>query len=297
MTGRLAAGLACAVVAAVLYGSAPVLQGVVARRTADSRLGLRLAIRLARQPLWLLGLCCEIFGFVLEADAFSKGPATLVAPIMALDLLVFVLLGSQAFGTPLSRHAGWGVLAMLCGLVLLALAFSAETGLGRAASNGQLALFVGISLVTAGVATLLGNRMQAAGQRVAAAAAFGTASGVCYGFATLTTRQVGRTFTVQQPWQLLGSPTPYALAGCSILGIVLTQRALRLSPLIGFPLTSAIAAFLPVLLGAAVLGEGVPGDARRAAFLCALALLLVGVMLIARDRATIEQTSDAEVSG
>jgi uncharacterized membrane protein YhhN len=124
---------------------------------------------------------------------------------------------------------------------------------------------------------------------VLAAGWFAGGSGVAYGLATMATRQVGRAFDPDNPWHLLATPTPYVLAGCSILAITLMQRGLQTKPLLTFPVVSAVAAMLPVGISAAVLDDQVPGGAGRLGFVCALVLIAGGVALLARDRAAAER--------
>lgn len=251
-------------------------------------MGFALVLRLVQQPIWLLGLGLEIAGFLLEAFAFSVSPATLVAPVVACDMLVFVLLGSVVFGTRLSGTGLLGAGAMMGAVGLLTLAFSSDARLGRAADNLQLAAFLVGCAVVAGAASLLGTRALAAERTLAAAAVFSTAAGIAYGLATMSTRQVGRTFSIHHPWNLLATVTPYVLAGCSVLALSLSQRALQTNPITAFPLTSAVAAFLPVILGATLLGDQIPTGGRRALFVGASALLVAGVALLARDRSVAE---------
>ena len=297
MTGHLAAGLGAATGAAALYGSAPVAQAVAARRTPGAGMGLGLMLRLVRQPIWLLGLGLEVAGFVVEAYAFSVAPVTLVAPVMACDILVFVLIGSTVFGSRLSGTGLSGVGAMAGGLALLALAFSSDTGVGTAASSTELAGFLGGAIVLAAVAALFGTRALTAGCQLAAAGVFSMAAGLSYGLATMSTRQVGRTFGIHHPWSLLGTVTPYALVGCSVLGIILSQRASQARAIIAFPLISAAAAFLPVILGATLFGDQVPTGELRVSFTAGLALLAIGVVLLARDRSTTELSLEQHRAG
>src|SRR5699024_8558635 len=98
--------------------------------------------------------------------------------------------------------------------------------------------FLGAAALACALAALAGARLLASGRRTVAAAVFGTASGLAYGFATLATRQVGRTFVPERPWELLAGPTVYVLVGCSVLGIAMMQRALQTSPIFTFRLTS-----------------------------------------------------------
>lgn len=288
LAGNFAVGMAAAIGAAVLYGSAPLAQAVASRRTPGGGIGLTLLTRVARQPIWLLGLALEILGFLLEVLAFSAAPTTLVAPIVACDMLVYVLLGSTVLGTRLSGRGWAGAAGMMAGVGLLAFAFSSESALGDPADNVELLAFLAGAAVVGGLAALLGSRLLTAGRRAPAAAVFSSAAGIAYGLATMCTRQVGRTISLHQPWLLLGTATPYALAGCSVLGIALSQRALQTNPIAAFPLISSVAAFMPVILGATLLDDPVPGGALRLLFVVALVLLAAGVVLVSQDRSVAE---------
>lgn len=296
MSGELAGGLAAALAGAVLYGSAPLAQAHAAERTEGGGLGLALTLRLARRPIWLVGLGCEIGAFVLEAFAFSLAPATLVAPVMACDMLVFVLLAWPLYGVRPTGIGGLGAFAMGSAIALLAVGFAGSAELGSPADNETLLALLGVCVAVCGLAALLGEHALRTSHRTLAAAIFSVASGIAYGFATMATRQVGRTFVPEAPWELLASPTPYVLAGCSVLGISMMQRGLQTSPIFTFPLTSAVSAFLPAVLGAVLLGDEVPTGARMIAFVIALVLVASGVTLIGRDRSSVEHTSEQRVT-
>jgi len=284
--GELTTGLLAAIAGAVCYGAAPAVQAVAARQEPAGRgTGMRLTLRLAGRPLWLLGFAGELGGFALEAYAFSRAPTTFVAPIMTLDLVVFVLLAGALIGQRPARPGGAGIAAMIAGIALLALAFAGQDGLGQPADDAQLWSFLAAAAVVAVIAGVVGTRALAAERRTLAAGAFSVASGAGYGLATLTTRQIGRTFDAQEPWRLLETPTPYVLAGCSVIAIAMMQRGLQTGPLLTYPVTSVTSSVLPVLIGAAVLGDPVPGGAARAGFVAALVLVVAGVVLLAGDRA------------
>lgn len=281
----------------MLYGSAPIAQALAsARLPPGGGLGLRLTLRLARRPLWLAGLLADIGGFVLEALAFSIAPTTLVAPIMACDMLVFVLLCWPAFGRRPSVRGLTGATIMGLAVVVLGLAFTGQDEPGMPANDAQMIGFAVASLGTAAGAGVLGSRAIAARRRTLAAAAFSAGAGVSYGLATLATRQVGKTFSAGQPWELLVTPTPYVLAVCSLLGIALMQRGLQTGPALTFPMTSALAAFVPVLLGPQLLGDRVPPGAGRMMFIASLVLLGAGVVLIGADRSRGEMPDRMAVS-
>lgn len=276
------AGLAAAVGAAVLYGVAPVVQARVAQTLPPGRgTGIGLLFRLVRRPLWLIALVGEFGGFVAEAYAFSAAPTTVVAPIAACDLLVFVVTGSVVFGYRPSAAGVLGGVATVAGVVVLALADRSD-GLGRPASGVAMTVLLGVAVGAAAVAVVTGRRSGA--RAVPAAIAFAAGAGVAYGVATLATRQIGRTFHLHAAWHLLAGPTPYVLVACSLLAMGLLQRGLQTSALITFPVVSSLSALVPLTVALAFLGDPAPSGGRRALLVLALALILGGLGLLARDR-------------
>ncbi len=289
MASRLYIGLVAAVLGAACYGAAPAVQAVAARQQPPGGgAGLALTVRLARRPLWLLGLGGEVLGFVLEAFALARAPTTLVAPVMAADLIVFVGLASMLVGERLAPRGAAGIAVMVGGIALLAIAFAGRSGLGRPADDAQLWTFLGLAVLVVGAAALAGNRALARGRASLAAGAFSLAAGSAYGLATMTTRQVGRTFSAHAPLHLLATPTPYVLGGCSVLAITMLQRALQAGPLLGYPVTSVVSSIVPVVLGAALLDDPVPVGAARVGFVAALGLVVAGVVLLGAERARAE---------
>jgi hypothetical protein len=61
-----------------------------ARSTQTVGLDVRLVIRLARQPAWLLGIAGMIGGFLFQLTALRSGDLARAQPILAAELL-FVL--------------------------------------------------------------------------------------------------------------------------------------------------------------------------------------------------------------
>ena len=292
MSNGLGTGLLAAVAAAGCYGAAPVLQGMAAARApVAGGFGLLFVLKLARRPLWLAGLIGEIGAFLLEAYAFSVAPTALVAPVMALDMVVFVVLCRWAFAARLGSRGWSGVAAIGIAVALLAVAFASGEELGSVASTATLVWFAVVSVLAGAVAAGVAAGMRPGTQPLVAAGVFSVAAGAAYGLATLSTRQVGRTFSADDPWQLLATPTPYVLAVCSIVGIVMMQRALQVGPVLAFPVVSAMGALLPVVLGVTLFDDAVPAGAGRAAFVLALVLIVGGVALLGADRSRAEHAT------
>ncbi|ABD09615.1 hypothetical protein ThrDRAFT_00710 [Frankia casuarinae] len=299
MSRALVIGLPTAVVSAALYGIAPLVQARAARREEESSgLGLALLARLVLRPLWLIGLAVEAGSFLLEVYALSVAPVAMVAPVMALDMIVFTLLAQRVLGENISLTGWLGVVAMVGGIGLLAFAFTRRAEVGSSASTDVLLAFLVLGLVFALLCASLAN-LAAVREMVAGAAfGFGAAAGVSYAIATLATRQIGLAVNERREGQstlvdLLTTPTPYVLVLFSVLALGLQQRGLQgRAAVIAFPVTSGVSAFLPVTLGLTLFSEPAPDGVRRAAFIVAMVLVAAGIAALGRDRMAADRSVD-----
>jgi drug/metabolite transporter (DMT)-like permease len=301
VSAALVTGLPTAVVSAALYGVAPLVQATAARReSAGTGLGLALLARLALRPLWLLGLAVEAGSFLFEVYALSVAPVALVAPVMAFDMIVFTLLARRVLGERISR-AGWlGVVSMVAGIGLLAVAFNHDAQVGQAASTDQLLAFLLLGLLFALLVAFTANGAAIRHRVAGAAVGFGLAAGVSFAIATLATRQIGLRINERRAgeaalFDILSTPTPYMLVLFSVLALSLEQRGLQgRAAVIAFPVTSGLSAFLPVTLGLTLFDEPAPSGARLACFIFALVLVAVGIIGLGRDRMATDHGLAAE---
>ncbi len=299
MSKALALGLPTAMVSAALYGVAPLVQARAARREEESSgLGLGLLARLVLRPLWLLGLAVEAASFLLEVYALSVAPVAMVAPVMALDMIIFTLLAQRVLGERISLTGWLGVGSMVAGVGLLAYAFARRAEVGSAASTDVLLAFLVLGLIFALVCAFLANVAAARNMIAGAAFGFGAAAGVCYAIATLATRQIGLAVNDRREGQsaladLLTTPTPYVLVLFSVLALGLQQRGLQgRAAVIAFPVTSGVSAFLPVTLGLTLFGEPAPDGAHRVAFIVAMVMVAAGIAALGRDRMAANRSVD-----
>ncbi len=292
MNAALVVGLPTAVVSAALYGVAPLVQAVAARReTAGKGLGLGLLTRLAVRPLWLLGLAVEALSFLLEVYALSVAPVALVAPVMAADMVVFVLLARWLLGERITRVGVAGIVSMTCGIGLLAYAFAQHADVGSSATDGEMLAFLVLGLAfTLGCGFLAAWAAEHA-NAVPAAFGFGVAAGVSYAISVLATRQIGLFVHEHRDdggniTELLTTPTPYVLVVFSVLALGLGQRGLQgHEAVVAFPVTSGVSAFLPVSLGLSLFDEPAPEGSGFAALVVSLVLVAAGIVGLGRDRA------------
>ena len=68
--------------------TASVCQRIGARSSETAGFDVWLVFRLARRPIWLLGVASMIVGFLFQLTALRFGPLALVQPILAVELLL-----------------------------------------------------------------------------------------------------------------------------------------------------------------------------------------------------------------
>ncbi len=295
--GSLAIGLVCALLAATCYGTGPLLQALAARQTATGTgLGLGLLARLARNKLWLGGVATDLGGFGFEAVALALAPAAFVTPLLLFDMVVLALLASKVVGERIGRSGLYGIVIIILGGVLLTVAFStSHHGVGREARTVEQ---VGLALVVAltALGAVIAGKVRASGATTAVMAG---AAGVSYAAATLCTRQISVSLKENSIWHQFVTPAPYLLVVAALLSLSLLSRALQAgAAVVAIPVTSAFAAILPAAAGLAVFGEPLPTGFGLVAFLLALPLLVIGLVLLARQEGVTDiLASEARAKG
>jgi drug/metabolite transporter (DMT)-like permease len=247
----------------------------------------RLLFRLARQPVWLLGVVSMIAGFVFQLTALRYGPLALVQPILSLELLlVFGFLALAGRRRTRIKPRDWlGAAAMSAGVaVFLRLASASGGRLHAPGSSWLLAGLVTFGVVGAGVAVAsgIGNRPGATPSR--RAAILGSATGIAWGFVAAIIKELsshlgGGLGAVFSTWSL------YALLVVGAAAMLLASHALAAGPLAasqpGFTILDPLAASL---LGVFLFGERIqtgPWDLAGEAL--ALALVVAGAATISHS--------------
>ncbi|HVM27264.1 MAG TPA: hypothetical protein VM433_06255, partial [Mycobacteriales bacterium] len=146
----MALGLVTAVLAAVLFGLAAVLQGMATAATALRRvLDPRLLLELLRSRAFVLCLAFNLAGFLLHVVALQSLPLFLVQSVIAASVAVTALVSARLLDDRLDRAEQASVAAVVAGLVLLALA----AGEGSAEPASDLVVpWLALVLALAGVA-------------------------------------------------------------------------------------------------------------------------------------------------
>ena len=267
-------------VASLCTATASVCQRMGARRDAAGGFDLRLLWRLARRPVWLLGLASMILGFVFQVSALHFGPLALVQPILALELLfVFGYMAFLGRSRVTIRPRDWlAAVAMSAGIGFF-LRVASPSG-GRLQAPGSAwwpAGLVTLGLVVLALTVTYGaygplRRHVASGP--GRAAVLGAATGISWGFVAavikeLSSRIGGGIGAVVTSWP------PYVLIVTGAATLILASHALAAGPLAasqpGFTILDPLWASL---LGLFLFDERIRAGALDL-FLEALALTLI----------------------
>jgi len=274
-----------AVVACLCTATASVCQRKGARSTETAGFDLRLVFRLARQPVWLLGIASMILGFVFQLTALHFGDLALVQPILAAELL-FVFGYLAVAGSRRVSGRDWLAAAAMSAGIGLFLRLASPSG-GRLHAPGSSWLLA--SLVTAGVvlgalavAFGLGHRRGAPGSR--RAAVLGAATGISWGFIAAVIKElsshiddgIGAVFST---W------SPYVLIAAGAATMLLASHALAAGPLaVSQPGFTILDPFTASLLGVFLFGEHIrTGIMDLVGEALALSVVIAGAAVLSRS--------------
>jgi drug/metabolite transporter (DMT)-like permease len=170
-----------ALAASFCTAMASVGQRLGARSYERAGFDVWLVFRLARRPVWLLGLASMILGFVFQISALRFGPLALVQPVLALELLFvfgFMTVIGRRVRVRVRRREWLAAVAMSAGIGLF-LGLAAPSG-GRRhapASSWWLAGLVTLAIVLLALAVAFGTRHRPGTSRSRRAAVLGCATG------------------------------------------------------------------------------------------------------------------------
>jgi drug/metabolite transporter (DMT)-like permease len=249
--------LACALFAALAYGTASVLQSVGARR-ADPSAGLdpRLLVRLVRSAPYVSGVALDLAAFLASLVALRMLPLFLVQAAVASSIGVTAVLAA-AIGARLVRRDIVSLTVLGAGLLLLAISAQPDQGtpLTLEVRWGLLASVLVLGAAGAVVA-------KRAGRSSAPALA------VLAGLAFTVVAVAARSLTVPTPlWHALSDPGVWAILALGGLGMLLFTTALQRGSVTSTTaLMFAVETVVPAGIGLIFLGDTTrPGYAAVAA--------------------------------
>jgi drug/metabolite transporter (DMT)-like permease len=271
------ASLTAALVAALFYGIASVMQSVAAheasnRKPQDAGAGgvdPGLLPRMLRQWRFVVSLCLDALGFVAQLIALQWLPLFAVQAIVAANLAVTAVVASLVIKVRLSWREWLAVTGVVAGVGLLGSSAGPE-GASQAGVVFKLALIVAIAAL--GLIGLAAARLRAPARTLA----LGLVAGFGYGVIGIAARVLNGF----EPLTLLRDPAAYAVAAAGIVSFVFYATALE-----GGSVTVATAAVVlaetlpPAIIGVVFLGDRTRPGLEPAAIIGFLLAVASAVML------------------
>ena len=269
------AGTALALAAATMFGLGTVLQAeVAAAAPAADALRVRLLVRLARSPRWLVGAVATLVGWSLQVAALLLAPVTVVQPALAFTVVAVVVLAWAMTDERLGRRETAAAVVLAAGIGGVA-ALSPSRTAGHAAT-GPLAAVI-VVLAIAGAAPLVRRHS------VWVARLLPMAAGAAFALSAITTKLLtdagAGAPAVAAAW-LVATSLASATGGIDELSALRTAGPATVAPLV-----LATQTLIPVALAPALFGETWPGSAgQRLGLAVAIGAVIGGAAVLGRAR-------------
>jgi drug/metabolite transporter (DMT)-like permease len=267
---------------ALMYALASVLQQRgAAAQPADQSLRLSLLARLLRNPAWVLGLGCDVLGYILQFIALGHGPLVVVQPLLVCGLLFALPIGAAWAGRTLGSRDWVAALLVCAGLAVFLIVAAPQSG------HNDVGPMVWILLLsTSGAAALVLVVMSHGRHAWQKAVLLSGAAGVVYGVTAALTKTSSHLFD-RGPIALFGHWQPYALLVAGVGGMVIAQSAFQAGSLdASLPTMSVVDPVVSIVIGAVAFGENIAASpADVVAEVIALIAMSGGVFLLARSEA------------
>jgi len=265
--------------AAGSFGVAAALQhrqAQLAPRSGD--LSIRLLARLAGRPLWLAGIVLGAVAYGLQALALAFGPLSLVAPIVATDLL-FALPVAARYSRPLRAGDWLGCVLAAGGIAAFLAAAPPSSGRSDAPPRDWLLAFASTALIC--VLALSVGRLATGPARAGLTA---TAAGVVFGLSAAVTLSLTRLVRAVGPGGALAHWQPWTLLALGLIGLLLSANAFQGGELAAsLPVMDTVEPASGVLLGTLLFGEHLAASpAGIVAQLAGAAAAIAGITLLGR---------------
>jgi drug/metabolite transporter (DMT)-like permease len=277
------ASLVAALIAALCYGVASVMQAIAvraashrsAKAVSEGGEGVDpgLLVRMLHQSRFLASVAIDLTGFIAQLVALRRLPVFAVQAIIAANLAVTAVFAAWLMKMRLELREWLAVAGVVVGVACLELSAGAQ-GAKRVGSGFELGLILAVAAV--GLAGFAVARLP----NPVRTPALGAIAGL--GFAVLAV--AARILPGFLPLQLIRSPATYTLAAAGIVSFLLYATALE-----GGSVTTATAAMVltetvpPAVVGVLFLGDatrhglaGVAAVGFVLAVVCALALARFG---------------------
>ncbi len=221
-----------ALAASFCTATASVCQRVGARSNQVTGFDVWLVFRLARRPVWLLGLASMILGFVFQISALRYGPLALVQPILAVELLfVFAYMAVISRRVKVKRRDWLAAVAMSAGIGLF-LRLASPSG-GRLHAPGAWWWLAGLStlaIVLLALVLAIGPGHRPGTSQARRAAELGAATGISWGFVAAVIKELS-SHLGDGIGAIFANWSPYVLIAVGTATMLLASHALAAGPL------------------------------------------------------------------
>ncbi len=269
------------ILSAIAFGSTWVLQQhEAAQAPEDLELHpVRLVRRMARRPLWLLGLVLLAVGSALQEATIALSSLSRAESLLILDLVWALVLSRRVSRVRVGRLQWGGAAAVCVGLTVLLLFGDPTTGRGA----GPLPRWVAVLAVTA-VASAVACVFAVRRRGTARAVALSVTAGLLFGVSDALSKAAFDSpslLSALSAWQV------YACLGTAVIAIGLSQIAYNAARLVvSLPGLAVAEPLAGVVVGVLVLHVHFQaGSWSLAAEAAAGAVLVAGSVLIARAQA------------
>jgi drug/metabolite transporter (DMT)-like permease len=282
-----------AVAASLCTAAASVCQRQGARSSQTTGFDAGLVVRLARRPVWLVGIASMILGFVFQLTALRFGGLALVQPVLAAEL-VFVFGYLAVAGSRRVRRRDWLAAAGMSAGVGVFLRLASPSG-GRQHAAGSSWLVAGLvtaGIVLAGLAMAFGPGHRPGASQGRRAATLGGVTGISWGFMAAVIKELSSHLGAG-PGAIFATWSLYVLVAAGAVTMLLASHALAAGPLAasqpGFTILDPLAASL---LGVFLFGEHIrTGAWDLAGQVLALAVVIAGASALSRSRLIAGETA------
>lgn len=272
--------VALALVAAVLFAFATVLQQKAGMQEGTGGSASGLLLRMARRPVWLGGVLADAFGYLAQAVALGVGRLAVVQPVLVSTVVFALPLGARFTGQRVRAVDVGAALVVTAGLVVFLIVADPSGGRDNAPA-GEWLLAGGVIGILTVPLTLIARALAPAPR----AALLGTAAGMLFGLTAALTKAVVDRLD-DGVLDLLVNWEVYALIVIGYVAMTFNQLALSTGALA--PAVATGLAFNPitsVVLGTTLLQESLHESTIGViATVLALAAALVGMVILARSQ-------------
>ncbi len=269
--------VAFAVIAAFFNAVNIMAQHAASLGAQDRHTGWRIAMYLARDPLWLIGLVAAAVGFVFYAIALHYGPLSVVQPLLVTELVSALILRRLWIQQQVPRLA-WGAAAAVSVALTVFLVAADPHGGAATATTRQWVVVVGVcaAIVLGLVALARGGSPTRKAAVLAVAAALTWALSAVFIKVTTDALASFGVIGMMLHWQV------YALVVAGAAGVVLQQSALHVGPLsVSQPLVVVVDPIASVILSVSLFNERLTADPVQLALaIAAFAVVSAGVVVL-----------------